>query len=179
MRVGTKSLLFGVHQVFIHPFVVAYAWYKLFGFPTDCRIWFSFIVHDWGYWGSPNMNGKEGDNHVHLGAKIMKKLFGIDWYYFCLFHSRFYAKSMNAKPSKLCIADKYAIAVEPWWMYLPRAWLSGELKEYLSTAKTDKRYNHMDLKTSTAKKWYLSMQRYMRIWVAEHKNGEVDNETGT
>jgi|GEM_PF-5904394 len=34
------------------------------------------------------------------------------------------------QPSKLCWADKLSIIYDPWWVYLPRAWLSGELKEY-------------------------------------------------
>ena len=37
MRVGTKSVLFGVHAVWIHPFFVAWAWWRLFGFPWDFR----------------------------------------------------------------------------------------------------------------------------------------------
>lgn len=51
MTMGTKSLLFGVHCFFIHPFTVAIAWTRLYGFPLDPRIWLSFLVHDWGYWG--------------------------------------------------------------------------------------------------------------------------------
>ena len=33
MRVGTKSVIFGVHAILVHPFFVAYAWSRLFGFP--------------------------------------------------------------------------------------------------------------------------------------------------
>ena len=38
MRVGTKSVIFGVHSILVHPFFVAYAWSRLFGFPWDPRL---------------------------------------------------------------------------------------------------------------------------------------------
>ncbi len=75
MNVGTKSLLFGVHQFALHPILVAMAWWKLYGFPWDPRLWVAFVVHDWGYWGKPNMDGPEGDTHPELGASIMAFLF--------------------------------------------------------------------------------------------------------
>lgn len=78
MPIGTKSLLFGVHQIFIHPWFVALAWWKLYGFPYDPRLWVAFIVHDWGYWGCPNMDGPEGEWHPATGAKIMGWLFDVD-----------------------------------------------------------------------------------------------------
>jgi hypothetical protein len=76
MKIGTKSLLYGGHQFAIHPWVLAYSWYKLYGwggYPNlwNWRLWIAFIVHDWGYWGKPNMDGPEGERHVELGAKIM------------------------------------------------------------------------------------------------------------
>ena len=61
MNVGTRSLLFGVHQFAIHPWFVAAAWWRLYGFPFDPRLWVAFFVHDLGYWGKPNMDGAEGD----------------------------------------------------------------------------------------------------------------------
>lgn len=64
MKVGTKSLLFGAHNIFIHPFLVFIAWWRLYGFPADPRLWVAFIVHDWGYLGKPNMDGPEGETHV-------------------------------------------------------------------------------------------------------------------
>lgn len=76
IKVGTKSVLYGVHCFFIHPFVVAVAWIKLFGWPLDHRIWIAFFVHDLGYWGKPNMDGKEGETHPELGAKIMHLFVG-------------------------------------------------------------------------------------------------------
>jgi hypothetical protein len=75
MKTGTKSLLFGAHQLLLHPLLVAAAWIKLYGFTWDIRIWIAFFVHDLGYWGKPNMDGPEGERHPETGAKIMHWLF--------------------------------------------------------------------------------------------------------
>lgn len=191
MKVGTKSLLFGVHQIFIHPLWVGLAWRKLYGFPFDPRLWVAFIVHDWGYWGSPEMDGPTGDLHPYLGAKIMHWLFddydnlamydldvkSSKWQNFCLYHSRFLAKREWAQPSRLCMADKLSLGLEPWWLYLPRAWASGELKEYMRSAQPDGKHGHMNLKQVTAKEWYQSVQAYLRQYVEEHKDGKTDTVT--
>ena len=220
MKIGTKSLLFGVHLWFWHPLMVAIAWWKLYGFPRDIRLWVAFFVHDWGYWGSPEMDGPQGDLHPHRGAAIMHKLFdrivienGVDyecavvimrdifgstrvipgtiapgglaaletnyqWYSFTLLHSRFLAKQFGAQPSKLCMADKLSLAIEPWWLYLPRAWLSGELKEYMQSAQPGGKHGHMNLPpNATAKQWYLSTQKYLKDYVEKHKHGQPDTTT--
>lgn len=71
MKIGTKSVLYGAHCFLLHPWFVAAAWVKLYGWPWDPRIWLAFFVHDLGYWGKPNMDGPEGETHVELGAQIM------------------------------------------------------------------------------------------------------------
>lgn len=35
MKIGTKSVLYGAHCFIIHPWFVALAWWKLYGFPWD------------------------------------------------------------------------------------------------------------------------------------------------
>ncbi len=75
MKIGTKSVLFGAHQFLIHPLFVALAWWQLYGFPWDVRLWVAFFVHDLGYIGKPNMDGEEGEEHPWLGAVIMGRLF--------------------------------------------------------------------------------------------------------
>lgn len=75
MKIGTKSVLFGAHQFLLHPLFVAVAWWRLYGFPWDPRLWVAFFVHDLGYWGKPNMDGPEGEEHPWLGARIMGRLF--------------------------------------------------------------------------------------------------------
>lgn len=75
MTIGTKSVLFGAHCFFLHPWFVAVGWWKLYGFPWDPRLWVAFFVHDLGYLGKPNMDGPEGESHPKLGAHIMRFLF--------------------------------------------------------------------------------------------------------
>ena len=68
MTIGTKSVLFGAHCFFLRPWFVAVAWWRLYGFPWDPRLWVAFFVHDLGYVGKPNMDGPEGEEHPLLGA---------------------------------------------------------------------------------------------------------------
>ena len=75
MKIGTKSVLFGAHCFFLHPWFVAAAWWKLYGFPWDPRLWVAFFVHDIGYLGKPNMDGEEGERHPMTGADVCGKLF--------------------------------------------------------------------------------------------------------
>jgi len=70
MKLGTRSVLFGAHQFFVHPFFVFIAWWKLFGFPYDPRLWLAFILHDMGYVGLPNMDGKEGRHILYSRAEL-------------------------------------------------------------------------------------------------------------
>jgi hypothetical protein len=134
MRTGTKSLLFGVHQVIWHPITVLIAWVYLFHKPPTWKELVCIIIHDWGYWGKLKMDDEKGERHPEAGAKIAGWLFGDRYYTLCLYHSRHYAKNSGKEPSFLCWADKYSIVFDPWWFYLPRAWLSGELFEYRQIA---------------------------------------------
>lgn len=128
MKIGTKSLLFGIHQVFWHPYVVWRAWCYLYGHPSFKEL-ICIIVHDWGYFGKPNLDGVEGMMHPKLGARIAGQLYGKKYYYLCSGHSRTYANAFGFETSKLCWADKLSFIFEPRWFYLLRARLSGELKE--------------------------------------------------
>lgn len=188
MRVGTRSVLFGAHQFLIHPLFVAAAWWRLFGFPWDPRLWLAFIVHDLGYLGKPNMDGPEGEAHVELGARVMGALFGAGWADFCRYHSRFYAKRDGVRPSRLCIADKLAVALEPAWLYLPRAIASGEIHEYMALAavrnpeskyagEPPTKYESMGLDLSTRRAWFQNVKEYLLRWVEEHRDGREDSWT--
>ena len=209
MKIGTKSVLFGAHCWFIHSWFVALAWWKLFGFPRDWRLWWAFFVHDLGYWSLPNMDGDEGEKHVEWGAQFMHHhwdtpsglghapticdiFFGQKpptyWRDFCLYHSRFYAKRDGVKPSRLCIADKLAVALEPWWLYLPRVIATGEIHEYMGRASGQQgskydgepvvsKYLSMGVRTRTKRQWHADMTEYLRKWVEEHKDGRADTWT--
>lgn len=174
MKIGTRSVLFGVHQFAIHPWFVAWAWWKLYGFPWDPRLWFAFVLHDMGYVGKPNLDDPEGERHVEFAARVMERLFGTSWSELCLFHSRFYAKKYGKQYSRLCVADKLAIGLTPVWVYMPLAWLSGELKEYMQGkgARTPAG-NRSPLK------WYRDVQRYCTAWAYEHRDLKDDTWTGT
>jgi hypothetical protein len=174
MKIGTKSVLFGAHCFFIHPWFVAYSWWKLYGFPFDTRLWVAFFVHDLGYIGKPNMDGPEGEQHPYLGAKIMG-MFGRRWYEFSLYHSRFLSKKNGAQYSKLCVADKLAIATTPNWIYLPMVRATGEIKEYMKDAE---RNSNGEIKIQNSEVvWINGVKSYVRQWVEEHKNIKEDTWT--
>lgn len=185
MKIGTKSVLFGAHQFAIHPWFVAAAWWQLFGFPWDPRLWVAFFVHDLGYISKPNMDGPEGETHVELGARIMACLFGLEWGDFCRYHSRFYAKKEGRKPSRLCVADKLAIAITPAWLYLPAVRATGEIREYMALAKSRNlagdpqagKYSTMNLESEDEKRWYADVQDYVLRWAIEHRDGRDDTWT--
>ena len=184
MTIGTRSLLFGAHQVFIHPWFVALAWWRLYGFPFDPRVWVAFFVHDLGYWGKPNMDGPEGEEHPQLGASLMGRWFDrchpdnhcyirymVDpakdtrWYFFTLYHSRFLAKRDGRQFSRLCVADKLAVAITPRWLYLLQTNLTGEIREYME-GKTGRTPATDDSQW----RWLTDVQAYLRAWVQEHRD---------
>ncbi|MBC7088707.1 MAG: hypothetical protein H5T96_09635 [Tissierellales bacterium] len=175
MKIGTKSVLFGAHCFLIHPWFVMIAWIKLYGFPLHPAIWLSFFFHDLGYLGKPNMDGEEGETHVELGAKILGFLFSKKWADFSRYHSRFYAKKDGVNYSKLCVADKLAITLEPYWLYLPRVNWTGEINEYMAQAKNnDGKYNSMSITTENQKAWFKDVCDYLKKWVNEHKDLKED-----
>ena len=131
MKIGTRSLLFGYHQILIHPILVAAAWWKLYGFPWDPRLWVAFLIHDWGYVGKTTMDGVDGQQHPFWGADVMRRLFGDDWGIFSLLHSRTLAKRYSCPLSKLGYADKLAFLYYPKWLLKILYALSGEGEEYL------------------------------------------------
>lgn len=155
MNVGTRSLLFGVHQFLWHPWTVYRAWLHLYGRPT-WRELICIFIHDWGYWGSPNMDGAEGTRHPELGARIAGWLLGPEYHDLVLYHSRHYVRERNlgraassealwlldkiyepvitVEPSRLCWADKLSILYDPPVLYITRARLSGEIREYRALA---------------------------------------------
>jgi hypothetical protein len=170
MKIGTRSLLFGVHQFALHPFFVAMAWIKLYGFPWHPLIWLSFFIHDVGYWGSEEMDGPSGDLHPYYGACIMG-LFGRKWFFFALCHSRFLAKQLNLEPSKLCMADKYAFCMYPRWLYLLLARASGEVWEYMQGK------NGRTQAWTSPEDWHKEVFDYIEMYVSKMKNGGPDNLT--
>lgn len=160
--VGTKSLLFGVHQFAIHPFFVALAWWKLYGFPWDPRLWVAFATHDLGYWGAANMDGLEGKMHPQVGGAIMRRLFGPEWGDMVLYHSRHYSKLMGREPSPLCAPDKLASALYPTWLYLTLATLTGEINEYMLPENCKVLAERTKLPIHDKRTWFKALCTYLK-----------------
>lgn len=130
MNVGTKSLLFGVHQFIWHPLTVARAWRETEGRWPTWREWVCIVIHDWGYWGLRAMDDEVGEKHPERGAFLAARLLGDHYGRLVLLHSRHYARTVGMEPSALCWADKLSILYDPPRFYLLRARLSGEIGEY-------------------------------------------------
>jgi hypothetical protein len=215
MTVGTRSVLYGAHCWCLHPWFVAWAWWTLYGFPSDPRLWVAFFVHDLGYIGKPNMDGPEGETHPILGATILSWLFDgwwragragwnvvrwrmvsreplvgcrgrqlYGWGVFALLHSRYFAKTLGEQPSRLCIADKLAIALTPAWLYLPMVRATGEIAEYMAHAKHRVKGNEAlndderrRVTSANEREWYAGVQSYCRRWAFEHRDGKADTWT--
>lgn len=112
------------------------------------------------------MDDEEGETHPELGAKIAGKILGDDYYWMCLLHSRHYAKTLGKEPSPLCWADKLSIIMEPYWLYLPRAYASGELFEYRKIAS-----EFISL-TSTHREWYKWVRERL-IKLGQERRGDA------
>lgn len=134
MNVGTKSLLFGVHQFIWHPITVYRAWCWIYKSRPSWRQVVCIIVHDWGYWGCKTMDGKDGELHPLYGANVAYRLLDdpgfYQWRTFCLGHSRTMSKILGIEVSDLCAADKLSMKFDPCWFYMLRAHASGEIIEY-------------------------------------------------
>lgn len=167
MKIGTKSLLFGVHQFLWHPYTVGKAWRMLYGRWPDRYEWVAIITHDLGYWGLPNVDGPEGIRHPEQSMKLAQ--FAAKWVCKLTWANHFKAAPRDAivdrmirtgilvrhhsrsmveldnqnplfrrmQPSRLCWPDKFSIAFEPEWFYLLRAHLSGELTEFRDRAERE------------------------------------------
>lgn len=205
MRIGTKSVLFGAHCLLIHWIFVARGWHRLHGFKRvqigsrlryrrgmpyhvgvfahllHPALWVAFLVHDLGYFGKPNMDGPEGEQHPRLGAAIMRFLFGGPWPSFVLYHSRFLAKQNAQRPSALCMADKLAFPLTPRWLYLPMVRATGEIHEYMAKAdsmnQTGSKYDGMHHPRATQEEWWNDVAAYVTKYVEEHRDGRVDTWT--
>lgn len=181
MKTGTKSVLFGAHCFFLHPWFVAAAWTRLYGFPWDPRLWACFFLHDIGYLGKDKMDDDLGETHPEVGANIVRKLFGDSWGDFCLLHSRYYAKRLGRPFSRLCVADKLQFCMFPRALYLFQTRATGELAEYLANADVKRadgagRFKSGDYRGRETE-WFNRLSRYMLKWVAAHKNGQTDTWT--
>jgi hypothetical protein len=135
MAVGTRCVLFGAQGFWLHIWLLAAAWVRIFGIPWEIRLWVAFAVHDLGYVGKKTLKGRM--------AKLTSSWAPGLWVFFSVLpgadfaacHSRYWANRMNPPVSALCIADKLAFVLTPAWLYLPMTRATGELAEYMRRAK--------------------------------------------
>jgi hypothetical protein len=202
--IGTRSVLVGAHQFILHPLILAFCWWWEYGFRAveigrrrkhyrgigysvpeyaslwRPALWVAFIVHDIGYVGKVDMDGIDGATHPEVGAKIMRALFGEPWGDFVLLHSRNYAARLQRPVSPLCVADKWAIVLEPAWLYLPRVWLSGEYSEFREHGRR-RALDPVGLYHSEWEGfanggpfgWQRALKSYTRRWIERHQQQRV------
>src|SRR5262245_12082195 len=150
MNIGTRTILFGVHQFLWHPFTVYRAWCWLYGRRPNWWQTIAILTHDLGYWGKPNLDGEEGRKHPYGGAFFAEWLaegvanllripnsieYGNATYALALGHSKELCRKRNTIPSLLCWADKACVLFDPPWLYLLRTRLAGELSEFKKNAE--------------------------------------------
>jgi hypothetical protein len=169
MKMGTKSVLFGVHQFLWHPFTVLLAWFDLYGMPKPWEV-FCIFIHDIGYIGKTDMDGESGFLHPELGAKIAGFIFGEKARNECLGHSRSYAETKGIPVSRLCWADKWSPIFDPTHFYWLRGNASGEIHEY--------RANFPRAVGESSLMWAVSFKDYVRenspkIWAGA--NGDPNH----
>jgi hypothetical protein len=155
MNLGTKTLLFGVHQIAIHPFLVVVAWVKIYNSFPSWRELICIFIHDWGYWGKPSLKCADGDKHPELGGKIAGWLFDEKWRDFVLGHSSFYVKRNGISKSKLFYPDKYWHCLIPLWFYKILAVPTGEFKHYREL----KHARQVSELNATDQEWWLKLQQ--------------------
>src|SRR3972149_2822184 len=75
MRVGTQSILWGVHQFILHPILVYKAWTRIYARRPSLRETLCIFAHDLGYIGKTTMDGPDGLLHPEFGARLLRWLF--------------------------------------------------------------------------------------------------------
>jgi hypothetical protein len=155
MKMGTKSLLFGVHQFIWHPVLVTISWIILYKELPSFKELVCIFIHDWGYWGVEEMKDEKGDLHPWKGAEIAFKLFGEPYRELVLGHSTFFCKRFNWKASKLMAADKYWHLLVPLWVYKLMSIPSGEFAYYRSLKSARQ---VADSKVSDIE-WWINLQK--------------------
>lgn len=166
MKIGTRSVLFGVHQFVLHPVLVLVAWLIIYrSFPRFHELC-AIATHDLGYWGQPNMDGDEGERHPEVasawwrgkfgefGNKVADEIIG---------HSRSHAEKAGIEVSRLFRPDKLATALYPKVLYLLLANLSGEIKEYMGLCENGGKYDNLNKATGNQWEWLIDTQAHMGL----------------
>lgn len=173
MRVGSKTVCFGVHQPLIHTVFVARAWRLLYSRWPDWREIVCIFIHDLGYWGCETIDGEDGIWHPEFGASIASRIFGEDYGDLVMYHSRTMCEARGKEPSRLCYADKYASALCPQSLYLLLARLSGEIEEYRKNANRMWELTGEGCPASAEDTvWHKNMKKHMETVALNNNIGE-------
>jgi hypothetical protein len=125
------------------------------------------LIHDWGYWGKPNIDGIEGERHPAWAAAWAYKHFdysrkGIHFSFkyrdLCAGHSVSFARKYYYPISRLCLPDKVGVALMPIPLMVLLGKLTGETREYRSCPK----YAHTDYEKITDGEYYQALRDYYR-----------------
>ncbi len=130
MKIGTKTLLFGNHQFILHPACVYISWVRLYRRLPSWRETLCIAIHDWGYWGKPNIDGPEGELHPVWAAVWAARHFGPEHWCLISCHSKTLADRRSMAVSRLYLPDKMGAVLPPVWLLTILGRLSGETEEY-------------------------------------------------
>jgi len=133
MKVGTKTLLCGTHQVILHPVLMLVAFIKVHRRCPSMAEFLAIWLHDIGYWGRAGLDIKGGEEHPYAGAKLMEKLFGKHGRDLVLGHSSCTCAKEGIEKSSLYLPDKHYFLLLPPRLHWLLAILSGECEEYKNT----------------------------------------------
>ena len=161
MRIGTKTLVFGGHQVLLHPLFVVMAWRRLYHCLPSWREMVCIAIHDWGYWGKPDIDGEQGEQHPMWAAKKVGRWWGARYYNLVAYHSRFLARKDDKPLSRLCLPDKYGVALMPTWLWALLVWLSAEHEEY----RHNEKYILWLKPGDSLRAWFRSYKQLCQLWI--------------
>ncbi len=157
MKIGPKSVLFGVHQFVWHPVTVALAWKRVHRRWPNWKELIAIAMHDLGYIGCSDMDGESGSVHpsrscllwwtaAYRIAKLIPSkhqaafdAIASDISDLIEGHSGKHCKDLGLIPSDLYLPDKVSVLYDPDWFYLLRSWLTGEIHEYVGNSPVSKR----------------------------------------
>ncbi len=206
-RLGSRTVLWGYHTFWLHPWFVALGWFRVgYGVPWDPRLWVAFMVHDLGYWGSPNLDGPEGEQHPEWGARVMERWFDAhrligrwgSWRWLVsmvcdriwgdiktlpynapswYMFCRYHSRFLARADGK-----RYSVlcVADKQAMLLYPRWLFLLLVrstgEVREYIQTANRKGEVE-ETEVIDRWYTNVMAYTQRWVTRHRDGRADTMT--
>lgn len=142
--------------------MVLVAWIRLYRKLPGFWEFICILIHDWGYWGKDNLDGEEGEDHPRFAAELIHAITGNHYYWeLCMFHSRFQAQKYRGDPSKLCLADKWGVAMLPTCVWVIMGRWTGEIEEY----RSNKKYEIFQQSRKSDYAWFNDYKAICAEWV--------------